>query len=63
MIFKTLLKVILKALLKLLEVILKALDNPNSKRYEYDEYTYDPYALDYCTAHFIYDIPDDIDDI
>ncbi len=44
----------------LLEVILKALDNPNSKRYEYNEYTYNPYALDYCTAHYIYDLPDDI---
>lgn len=40
--------------LTLLEVILKALDNPKSKCYEYNEYTYDPYALDYCTAHYIY---------
>lgn len=46
--------------LTLLKVILKASYNPKSKCYEYNEYTYNPYALDYCTAHYIYDIPDDI---
>lgn len=46
----------------LLVVILNALDNPNpkSKRYKYSKYTYNPYALNYCTAHYTYDIPDDI---
>ena len=59
MIFKTLFKTILKDSNNP-KSKRKDSNNPKSKRYEYNEYTYNPYALDYCTAHYIYDLPDDI---